>query len=1154
MSRVDRLRRGGRRLVAMVLAGVLVGTLTDQPAFGLPGGAAALAEPPEPQSVPTVPVSNVSWSAPALIPNSTDTLPVTSNPPAEWPEAGATTVSLAAAVDVSSTADSSAAAKQVAKAGGLKMKVGALAPAESSARDVTGSAALKQVRVEVLDRAATAKAGVKGVVMKVARSDGSSASGKVALSVDYKPFAGAYGADWATRLRLVLLPACALTTPEDRACVGTPLKSKNDIRAQAVAATVPVSAEGSVVALAAAPSGPAGSYAATSLQASSSWSAGGNSGAFTWFYPMRVPPSPSGLAPQMSLGYNSQSVDGRHAASNNQPSWVGEGFDLSAGGLIERRYQPCAEDMDGDANNDEKTGDLCWETDNAVLSLAGHSGELIYNSAEGRWHLRSDDGTRIERKTGITNGDNNGEHWVVTTTNGTQYWFGRNRLPGWSSDDPVTDSTWTVPVYGNDPNEPCHATTFEDSDCVQAWRWNLDYVVDVHGNSVSYWYAKETNKYARNLDSGDAPTYVRGGYLDYVDYGTRQVNGVDSVLDTPAPMRVDFGVANRCVSNCSTHNATNWPDVPWDSECTGTPCDNYSPTFWTTKRLATVTTKVGASRSNVERWTLGHSFPDPGDGTRAGLWLAKLSHEGLNGTTTTVPDIQFSGIQLSNRVDTIDHSPAMTWWRVARIRNETGGTLSIAYSEPDCVAGATPTAETNSKRCYPVRWTPEGATSPKWDWFHKYVVTDIFEADHTGGIPPTGSPRIAYHYTYYDGAAWHYNDDDGLIDPKNKTWSDYRGYSRVGVTIGDSDDPGRTYTETKYFRGMHGDKAAPSGGTRTVTVTGTGAPTVNDEDAYAGMTREVTVFNGPGGAVVSREVNEPWQSAATATRTFNGDTVSARYTGTAATHKRIARDGGRTDMVSTVKTAFDSYGMAVQVEDLGDTAITGDETCAKTTFEPRNTSAWLMDKPHTTKTYAVTCAASTGTLTDAQVITQQRTTYDDNSYLEPPDKGLAAKVEAMSAWNSGSPTFITTSRAAYDVHGRVTTSWDAMNYVTTTEYTPQTGGPVTGKTTTNALNHVSTITFDPAYGTATASVDPNLKRTDIDYDGLGRISKVWLPGRAKATETANLKFAYLLRTNAPTVVSTSTLNHEAQYVTTHALFDGLLRNRQTQAPSPSGGR
>lgn len=152
--------------------------------------------------------------------------------------------------------------------------------------------------------------------------------------------------------------------PTARECTGTPLPSRNNLAEWTVSAT----AAGSLVAVSAAPSGPAGTYAATSLQPSSTWSAGGNSGAFIWSYPLRVPPAPGGPAPQFALNYSSQTVDGRHAASNNQPSWVGEGFEASPGGYIERRYQVCAEDMGGSANNTTKTGDLCWETDNAVLS------------------------------------------------------------------------------------------------------------------------------------------------------------------------------------------------------------------------------------------------------------------------------------------------------------------------------------------------------------------------------------------------------------------------------------------------------------------------------------------------------------------------------------------------------------------------------------------------------------------------------------------------------------------------------------------------------------------------------------------------------------------------------------------------------------------
>ncbi|GIF18173.1 RHS repeat-associated protein [Actinoplanes tereljensis] len=1120
-------RRPGRLRAALaaVLATTLVLTMSQQPASASP---AAKPKPPKAKPIASVPVTAAKAAA-AVAPKGGK--PASDQPAPKWPAAGAADFDLSGTASLAKKADT------------LPVQVRS-----------TGKGAGK-VRVSVYDRAATQKAGVRGVLLDVHRTDGVTAAGNVDVSVGYQSFRTAYGADWANRLRLVSLPACALTTPGAAGCTGTPLASKNDSQAGTVSATVKASAATTLVALDAAASGASGSFSATSLQASSAWSAGGNAGNFSWSYPMHVVPSLGGPAPAMGLSYSSQSVDGRHAASNNQPSWIGEGFE-SWPGFIERRYRTCSEDMDDDNNNDKETGDQCWVTDNATLNLAGHSGELLYNATDKYWHLRSDDGTKVERRTGADNGDNDGEYWVVTTSDGMQYWFGLNKLPGAGTER--TQSTWTEPVYGNHPDEKCHADAFKDSWCQQGWRWNLDYIVDLRGNTASYWYTKETNQYARNITDADATEYVRGGYLNRVAYGTRQISGKDNLFTADAPMQITLGVADRCLSSCSTHDAAHWSDVPWDQECTKSPCTHYSPTFWSTKRLATVTTQVrktGGGYRDVERWTLTHSFPDPGDGTRAGMWLDKIAHQGWSaaGVVSTLPDVELTWVQLSNRVDTIDHSPAMNWMRLTKIRTESGGTINVTYSDPECVAGTKVPTEpsANTLRCYPVRWTPEGLKDPVTDYFHKYVVKTIYEQDNTGGVPPNGSPRVVHNYTYED-PAWHYTDDDGMIDAKDKTWSDWRGYRTVTVTAG---DPGeQTSTTSRYFLGMHGDKL-PSG-TRTVTVTGAGVPTINDEDAYAGMVRESIVNNGPGGAEVSRTVSEPWQSAATATRTINGDTVVARYVNTQATYNRVVLDGGRGVRVSGSRSTFDSRGMAITIDNAGDLGVTGDESCTQNTYEPRNLDAWLLAQVHRSRNFAVPCAQATNpaTLTEAQVISDVRSSFDGHDYGVAPTYGAVTKTEAMSAWNSGSPTYLTTGRADFDEHGRPRHSWDALDKLTTTDYTPVTDGPITGTVVTNPLSQTVKTDIDPAWGKPLTITDPNDKKTESEYDGLGRTVKVWQPGRDKATKTPSIVYAYQMRNDAATVVSTATLNVNGDYVTTYALYDGLMRPRQTQAPSPSGGR
>ncbi|MEV0385453.1 RHS repeat-associated core domain-containing protein [Nonomuraea sp. NPDC050643] len=1096
--------RVGQRVMALGTGLVLLAQLLSVP----PAAASSAAyERLRPQDDPSVPVAAVPLT-------SGDHRRATGRPftaaEAVWPKAA--------------TADAVPTAGQGQRAGDLPVWVAA-------------SAGAQPVRVELMGRAE----GGNGLLLRVS---GAPDTGKVRLTVDYSGFRHAYGADWASRLRVLALPQC-------EGCRTRTLATDNDPAAGTVSAALdePLGQAGTLLALAAEPSGPAGDYAATSLQPSWAWSAGGNSGSFSWSYPMRTPPSLGGPAPRIELGYSSASVDGRMPASNNQPSWAGEGFDW-APGFVERRYQPCAADMGTGANNTARTGDLCWARDNAVLSLNGSSTELL-KAADGTWHARSEDGSRVEHRTGAANGDgggdeDRGEHWVVTTPDGTQYWFGRNRLPGWSSGKAETAAAWTVPVHGNHAGEPCHAAGFAASSCAQAWRWNLDHVVDPFGNTMSYWYAKETNAYAANATPTALSAYVRGGHLTRIDYGTRS----DTAYGT-APMQVAVTTADRCLSGCSARDAAHWPDTPWDQECKASPCYVGSPTFWTAKRLAKVTTRVrtGTAYRDVESWTLTHSFPDPGDGTRAGLWLDRIGHSGGG---ASVPDVGFVGTQLPNRVDATEGHPAMNWWRVAHIDTETGGSVDVTYSPQNCVRGSRmPSApESNGLRCYPARWTPQGATAPILDYFHKYVVTTVTETDLA--LPSNGrSPRSITSYEYVGAPAWHYTDDDGLIEDRYKTWSVWRGYSRVRVTKG---DPGeQTRTETLYFRGMHGDRL-PSG-TRTVSVQASEGAAVADLDAYAGMPREELTHNGPGGAVTEAVIKDPWQSAPTATRTIDGSTVHARFTGVQAENARAALDGGRGWRRTGTRTSFDALGMAVKEEDLGDLASDGDERCTLTTYAPRNTTAWLVSYVQRGQEFAAGCAAvAAGGMGEDDVISDGYTRYDQQDRLTAPVKGAVSATEELKAHSGGTPQYVTTSTATHDTHGRPLTGTDVRGNTTTTAYTPATGGPVTATTETNGLGWVTATTLDPAWGTRTSAVDPNGRRTDLTYDGLGRLTAVWRPGRDKAGgDPASTTYAYQVRDNGPGVVTTSTVNASGAYTTSYELFDGLLRHRQTQRPEAGSG-
>jgi RHS repeat-associated protein len=1063
------------------------------------------------------------------------------------------------------------AAARSTPAGG-RVRAGAL-PVWVAPGPDAGSAT-RSVDVEVLDRAATPAGWRDGVVVRVAAGAASASSSAAApvkghpvrVAVDYRAFRYAYGAGWADRLVLWRLPDCARPAAPPAGCAATRLPSFNDPVAGTVSADVPLAGAGVPVelALAAAPDGASGDVSATPLAASGSWTSGGSTGDFTWSYPMRTPPSPGGPAPSIELAYSASSVDGRTQVSNNQPSWIGEGFDFWPG-YIERSYVSCNQDMGGANNNTRKTGDLCWRTDNATLSLNGRSTELVFESGEG-WHARQEDGSRIQKLSDAANGDDNGEHWRVTTPDGTQYLFGLDDLPGYST---ATQSAWTVPVYGNHPNEPCHRDAFADSDCAQAWRWNLDRVIDPRGNTMSYWYDREHNKYAAEGEDTKDVSYVRGGTLRRIDYGTWDRSAGRSVAATG---QVVFDVADRCLSDCASHTAGRWPDVPWNHECTGTECPgDYSPTFWSTQRLAKVTTRIwDTSRATpawqtVDSWTLTHGFPPTGDGSNyAPLWLEKIVHAGHVNGTVTMPPVTFEPVSKPNRVLTRTNTTS-NWHRLANIVTETGARIQITYTEPDCTEANRPAdneAHLNTRLCYPVigpdPYDPDGPDIT--EWWHKYVVRAVSESDTQLEDGHQAPPELT-SYTYLGAPAWHYADDDGLTRPNRKTWSQFRGYPTV-LTRGGQTPGAQTLTRTDFLRGMHGDRRTPSGGTRSVTVGASlGGETVTDEDQFAGMVREQTVYNGVETKPVSKTVHVPWRSPATASRTINGDTVTANFVGDRITYTATALgvDGARGWRTTRTVSTFDNtYGTPATIQDDGDTGRSGDESCVTYTYN-RNTTKHITQLPKRVTETTLPCGQAP-TTTDG-ILGDQRLTYDGAANPDVvPAFGGVTRTEELASWTAaGGTVFQTVSQARFDDFGRRTSQTDIRGKTTTTGYAPATGPVATVTTTSPApYNWVTTVSKAPYWGHTTRTVDQNGRAADITYDPLGRVAQVWKLGwsRAEHPGTPSEEYAYEWsadRSDYPHV-RTRRLNAGGGVSVTYRIYDGRLRERQTQTAGINGNR
>ncbi|MCX5535759.1 polymorphic toxin-type HINT domain-containing protein [Streptomyces sp. NBC_00006] len=1044
-----------------------------------------------------------------------------------------------------------------------------------------------KITTRVLPQKAAKQAGVDGLLFTL-QPESTKDSGTVGTTVDYADFAEAYGGGYGSRLTLVELPACALTTPDKATCrSATPVATDNDTEQQRLtASTVPLKAgTPTVLAALAGDSAKTGDYKATPLAPSATWSTDLNTGDFGWSYDIPAPEVPGEMSPKVALSYSSGTIDGRTGNTNNQSSWVGDGFDLSPG-YVERRYKPCADDGQKADDGVNKPGDLCWGYDNAYITFNGKGGELVPTGTADEFRFQKDDGSRIARlkSTARGNGDNDGEYWRVTDPEGNRYYFGYNRLPGWASGKESTDSTWAAPVYGDDADEPCHAATFTESWCQQAWRWNLDYAVDAHGNAIAYYYNKEDNSYGRNLKASDDTRYTRGGYLDRIEYGLKS----SSMYGTKALAKVDFASSERCIADSHTDcssiskDAFYWYDTPWDMNCEeATDCDEgrLAPSFWTRKRLTGITTQVlkDDTYSKVDSWKLTHRWGQADVDYQ--LLLDSIQHTGHTATPEiTLPKTSFAYTQLANRMDkTGDGYAPFIKARLSTITDEYGGQTDVNYSGEACDASSLPTPQTNTARCYPQMLGGSDTEDPEQHWFNKYVVDSVTATDRTGGAPDSVTA-----YEYLGGAAWHYDDDDGLTKQKHKTWSQWRGYGHVRVkTGGQGGASALTTQEDSYFlRGMDGDRKDTSGGTKSVSVTlgdGEGDP-ITDHESAAGFAYKTVKYSGPGGNVLEKTIERPWHHQ-TAKRVRTWGTVTANFTGTASSKTYTSLDDGAGTKWRTTaqSTAYDTAaGRATQVNDEGDTSTTADDQCTRTTYAT-NTEKNILTLPSREETVAVNCATTPDRSKDGVVVSDERTAYDGGAYDAAPTKGDETASATLKKHDGTKATYLETG-TTYDSYGRPLKVTDLAADVTaaegstpvraprsdgltnTTTYSPATGFPATATTTTppakalDADSAQTTVnTLDPLRGMPTAQKDTNGKTKNFTYDALGRSDKVWLANRTTG-QTPSYDFDYFVEEGKPVAVRTQTLDNGGGQVASYTLYDGLLRERQTQDIGPDGGR
>ena len=858
---------------------------------------------------------------------------------------------------------------------------------------------------------------------------------EVKVSIDYSGFRYAFGADWADRVQLVTwdcpvevadvtpkacgepVPVGGVVDDEAKGVLTASLVIGGDgVQGSTGGARRRAYQSGSTLGLASA----AGTFAATTLSNSGEWQVGGNIGSFSYDYPIAVPPALNGLGPSVSLSYSSSAVDGVTSAVNSQADPVGLGWSLNAGqGFIERRYLSCHDPRVGGG-----TADTCFFTQNATISLNGHAAELVPVPGSGAtgdpnsfttFRLKDDPDWVVTRSQGTGN-DWTGEKWTVTTPDGTQYFFGSQA---------GLASTLTIPVRGLSAEMPCYGNA--NRFCLKfPYRWMLDRIVDPYGNEVVYNYAKEAN---RTMIMGGANTlypYDRGALLVEILYGKNSNAGVSQFHG-----RVEFTYVTRCgqalgsgqESSCLPMTSANgawYPDVPIDLICAdaATSCSK-GISYFSTKRLVSITTYTNNNANNVAaswvaagQWRLSHMFPNPGDSGNEKLWLASVQRvtpaAALGGygmaaivpstPTGLLPGLFVEGTALRNRWDAGSGVPTMNQYRVSRITDDLGQSISATYtSTATCPTGGW---ATNTTMCYPMYASLGGGTSAGWGIYKRWVVSSVTVGDTVTGpgaaagltvnaATSTVAPDVVYNYAY-EGAAHKHAGSDWWVDTPNVddvSWTDWRGFAKVTTTVGTGAT--KTVTVDRYFQGMNGDKAA-AGGTRTVTMARTpgwpmnaGSETltgaITDEDWLSGQVFESMRMDSTTGRFLTATRTYPtWSGTWTGPVVKTGVAVGTiRKWRIAQTLTTIMQGAAQRD--SRTEYTYDGAGRVTATYTTGFVDIAGDEKCDRTWYLDAATPRWAdarwMNLVAQTASFSGPCGATQPTAVSKQF-------YNGNQYTD----------------------------------------------------------------------------------------------------------------------------------------------------------------------------
>jgi YD repeat-containing protein len=850
---------------------------------------------------------------------------------------------------------------------------------------------------------------------------------------------------------------------------------------------------------------------------SSSLSVNGQ-GAATYAIPIAVAPGRAGLKPALQLKYSSTLGNGLY----------GQGWQLDVG-RIERSLKNGAPGYN--------------DSDVFVLTLGGAQHELVH-IGNGEYRLK-DEGAFLQV---IKNSD----HWLVRDRNGVEYQFGQS----------VRNAEWPVGA-------------------AQPYRWNLDRVVDVSGNEMTFHYINDASGY--RLNEINYPPFnkvqftydfsrtdvirdsYRSGYLESVPVArlTRVTNKVGTQT------AYDMGFEYNIIDGVSVlTKATSY------AQASNTPTANRVMQFgYGTKENMPfpggvpgigyldingdgIMDQLDVTWSST-RWDEDGRFKVQ-IASSPGVYLASSPYYAYNMTYMGASSykawrglIDMNGDGLTDYVTIADATPGdpsgalaihfnngAGWDAVPEVWNDYGADpnylVTLKAGGDDMFYHAESFYDVNGDglpdRIYRTSYNENQhyvAINNGHGFDAPYLSTLNLVSQEFAGILRGAKGHFVYYPMEYKKTTMmtsvtnpvnnmvqniNYGIESNIANAAGlKLWV----VNSVSRSIPGFPTRSASYT---YSGGLYDEDEKELRGYATVTVTNSQTGNINEtgylqDQLYKGRT-SYTESRLSGGRVISRTDNT-WTS-----RAYDAGTRNFVYSQSEVT-SNYELDGSLITQTTTNSNTYDDCGNALS------STTSSNDGYSKTTnneYTVCNLAGWQLGKLFRAKV-----TATSPTDTGRERVTEFQ--YDANGRLKKeivePDKPALTLNTEYGYDGFGNRETTTISGYGIPAPRTTTVAYDGNGYLPTS--------------TTNALGHTETYTWDARFGEKTSLTGPNGLTTSWEYDGFGRNVLETRADGTSSTVTYHLDAA-------PFYVTTQSTGSPAQTV----YYDALGRETRSQAVGFSG--